>query len=127
MKAGVTDGKGGLGVRDVAMPELTAHPLLLHLAAAGQSAPHTMLLTMTTAIAAGVMLIVVARRLNLPGVVLLLGAGVALGPEGLAWVRPDDLGDGQPVIVSLAVGLIRVVKFYSRFSEAFQKIEAVVF
>ena len=90
-------------------PGITASDLpLLGLAAAGGQA-HSMLLTMSTAIASGVMLIVIARRLNLPAIVLLLVGGVVLGPAVLgdhALVRPDALGGGLSVIVSLAVGLI---------------------
>jgi len=77
---------------------------------------HDMLMTIVTALAAGVMLIVIARKFGIPAIVLLLLGGVALGPavwEGLfgleAPVRPGELGEhesGLRVIVALAIGLI---------------------
>ena len=44
---------------------------------------HAMLMTMVTAIAAGSLLIIVARRLNVPAIVALLLGGILLGPETL--------------------------------------------
>jgi NhaP-type Na+/H+ or K+/H+ antiporter/mannitol/fructose-specific phosphotransferase system IIA component (Ntr-type) len=85
-----------------------ADATLLTLAAASGNT-HTMLLTMVAAISAGVMLIVVARRLGVPAIVLLLVGGAALGPSvwgDWAPVQPESLGDGLLVVVSLAVGLI---------------------
>ena len=82
------------------------------LAVAGDNI-HAMVMTMCTAIAAGTFLIVIARRLNIPAIVLLLIGGVLLGPDvwdrlfGVAApVRADVLGDGLMVIVSMAIGLI---------------------
>ena len=69
-------------------------------------ASHDMLLTMAAAISAGVILLALAHRLNLPAIVLLVAGGVALGPEGLGLVKPAVLGDGLRVIVALAIGLI---------------------
>jgi NhaP-type Na+/H+ or K+/H+ antiporter len=66
----------------------------------------TILLTLTTAIAGGLLLTVLARHLKVPAIVLLLVGGVALGPQGLGWVQPASLDGFLPVIVSLAVGLI---------------------
>ncbi|MGI9014011.1 MAG: cation:proton antiporter [Phycisphaerales bacterium] len=106
----------------------------LLIAAAGDKA-HDMMMTAATAIAMGAMLIVIARRLGIPAIVLLLCGGIMLGPDfwtrvaapllsGLAghlgagddiinWllhshapVQPEALGDGLLVIVSLAIGLI---------------------
>jgi NhaP-type Na+/H+ or K+/H+ antiporter/mannitol/fructose-specific phosphotransferase system IIA component (Ntr-type) len=65
-----------------------------------------MLMTMTTAIATGVILIVLSRRLKLPAIVLLLLGGIVMGPEMLGWVDPDGLGNGLRVIVGMSVGLI---------------------
>jgi len=65
-----------------------------------------MLQTMVAAFAAGIMLIVVSRRFQLPAIVLLLLGGYACGPQILGIVRPDSLGGGLIVIVELAVGLI---------------------
>lgn len=67
---------------------------------------HTMVTTLCAAVAAGIFLTVLCRRLKLPAIILLLAGGVGLGPEGLGIVRPDSLGDFLPVVVSLAVGLI---------------------
>jgi len=67
---------------------------------------HHALLTLAFALAAGTLLIVVARRARLPTIVLLLGGGIGLGPEGLGWIQPDYLGGFLPLIVSLAVGII---------------------
>ena len=84
------------------------------LAAAGHDAGHTILVTLVTAISAGVFLIALARRLDLPAIVLLLLGGVALGSEGTrllglegaGLVQPDSLGDILLIFVELAVGLI---------------------
>jgi len=67
---------------------------------------HHALLTLAFALAAGTLLIVIARRLRLPTIVLLLGGGIGLGPEGLGWIQPAYLGGFLPLIVSLAVGII---------------------
>ena len=67
---------------------------------------HTMLMTMMSAISAGIILTVLARRINVSAIALLLIGGVLLGPEGLGLVLSDQLGSGLPVIVSLAIGLI---------------------
>lgn len=67
---------------------------------------HDMLVTMVTAIVAGVILIVMARRTRVPAIVLLLLGGVGLGPMGLGVFDPGSLGDGLTVLVSLAIALI---------------------
>jgi NhaP-type Na+/H+ or K+/H+ antiporter len=63
-------------------------------------------LTFALALAAGVLCQSVARHLRVPGIVLLLGAGVGLGAEGLGWVHPEALGEGLFSIVHLAVAVI---------------------
>lgn len=65
-----------------------------------------MLMTIAWAISAGVLVVIVARKLNLPAIVILLAGGVVMGPAVLNLVRPDSLGDGLRVIVSLSIGLI---------------------
>lgn len=80
---------------------------LLPLAAGGAAGP--LLSTVVTAIVAGIGLLIVARRLGIPAIVLLLAGGVLLGP--MVWgasapIQPASLGDGLGVVVSLAVGLI---------------------
>jgi len=63
-------------------------------------------LTLVLALAAGVFAQSIARHLHVPGIVLLLAAGAGLGPDGLGWVRPRELGDGLYPIVELAVAVI---------------------
>lgn len=58
------------------------------------------------ALAAGVLAQSMARHLRVPGIVLLLAAGIGLGPDGLGWVNPRELGDGLYAIVDLAVAVI---------------------
>lgn len=62
--------------------------------------------TLVLALAVGVFAQSAARHLRIPGIVLLLLAGVGLGPDGLGWVRPRELGDGLYAIVDLAVAVI---------------------
>jgi NhaP-type Na+/H+ or K+/H+ antiporter len=63
-------------------------------------------LTLVLALAVGILAQAVARHVRVPGIVILLVAGVALGPDGLGWVQPLALGDGLFVIVDLAVAVI---------------------
>jgi NhaP-type Na+/H+ or K+/H+ antiporter len=49
---------------------------------------------------------VVARHLRMPGIVVLLALGVALGPDGLGWLLPETLGGALPQLVSFAVAII---------------------
>jgi NhaP-type Na+/H+ or K+/H+ antiporter len=63
--------------------------------------------TLVLALAVGVFAQSVARHLRVPGIVLLLLAGAALGPDGLAWVQPLALGEqGLRVLVELSVAII---------------------
>jgi NhaP-type Na+/H+ or K+/H+ antiporter len=63
-------------------------------------------LTLTAALAIGVIGQAVARLLTIPGIIVLLMLGVALGPEGLALVQPSYLGDLIHPMVALAVAVI---------------------
>lgn len=63
-------------------------------------------LTFSLALLAGVVAQSLARHLHLPGIVVLLIAGVSLGPDGLGWVQPRELGDGLFTIVDFAVAVI---------------------
>ena len=65
-----------------------------------------MLISMVAAISMGVLLLVVSRRFNIPGIVLLLFGGFLLGPTCVGVVQPESLGTGLNVIASLAIGLI---------------------
>ncbi|MCR9098122.1 MAG: cation:proton antiporter [bacterium] len=63
-------------------------------------------LTFALALLAGMIAQALARHLRLPGIVLLLIAGIALGPDGLGWVQPRSLGHGLFSIVDFAVAII---------------------
>ncbi len=62
--------------------------------------------TLALALAAGILCQSLARHVRVPGIVLLLAAGAGLGPDGLAWVQPDALGEGLIATVELAVAVI---------------------
>jgi NhaP-type Na+/H+ or K+/H+ antiporter/mannitol/fructose-specific phosphotransferase system IIA component (Ntr-type) len=62
--------------------------------------------TLALAIAAGGLLMTLAKRLQIPGIVLLLIGGVALGPEGIGLVEPETMGSALNLMVTVAVGLI---------------------
>ncbi|MCA8959657.1 MAG: cation:proton antiporter, partial [Planctomycetes bacterium] len=63
-------------------------------------------LCVAIALAVGVIAQSLARKLQLPGLLLLLVCGVALGPDGIGIITPDDLGDALPVLVGFAVAVI---------------------
>ncbi len=67
---------------------------------------HAAIVTFVIALAAGVLGQSIAKHLRIPGIVILLGLGVGLGPDGLAWVQPQTLGTGLFDIVELAVAVI---------------------
>lgn len=50
--------------------------------------------TISLSLAVGVLAQSIARHLRIPGIVLLLAAGMALGPDGLGWIDPKSLGMG---------------------------------
>ena len=62
--------------------------------------------TIALALAAGMLAQAVARHLKLPGIVVLLGVGVFLGPDGLGVVLPETLGMSLQVLVGFAVAVI---------------------
>ena len=62
--------------------------------------------TVSVALAAGMLAQAAARHLRLPGIVVLLGAGVLLGPDLLGFVRPDSLGPALHGLVGFAVAVI---------------------
>lgn len=62
--------------------------------------------TLVLALVVGVLAQSTARHLHLPGIVLLLAVGMALGPDGLSWVQPRDLGAGLYAIVELSVAVV---------------------
>ncbi|UCF66624.1 MAG: cation:proton antiporter [Acidobacteriota bacterium] len=63
-------------------------------------------LTLAAALAAGMIAQSLARHLRLPGIVLLLGTGVALGPDLLGVVNSPSLGSALPMLVGFAVAVI---------------------
>jgi len=63
-------------------------------------------LTVVLAIAVGILAQAVASHLRVPSIVLLLASGAALGPDGLGWIVPANLGGGLLAIVELAVAVI---------------------
>ncbi|MHC4991771.1 MAG: cation:proton antiporter, partial [Planctomycetota bacterium] len=77
-----------------------------HLTLAAGDASHAMLITAVVAVSGGTFLLIAARLLHLPAIVLLLLGGVMFGPELLNVVQPATLGDGLLVVVELAIGLI---------------------
>ena len=85
------------------MPPMTAWSSSM---TAGHDPLDTSALTVALAALAGVTAQVIGRRVGLPGIVLLLGAGVALGPDALNVIRPQTLGDALQVLVGFAVAVI---------------------
>lgn len=63
-------------------------------------------LTIALAAAAGMLAQTVARHVHIPGIVLLLGTGLVLGPDGLGVVRPGTLGESLHSLVGFAVAVI---------------------
>ncbi len=63
-------------------------------------------LSVALALVAGVLAQAVAHHVRLPGIVLLLGVGVALGPDGLGVIRPDHLGPTLRTLVGFAMAVI---------------------
>ncbi len=58
------------------------------------------------ALAVGMVAQSLARHLKIPGIVLLLGAGVLLGPDVLGIIRPTILGGTLQMLVGFAVAVI---------------------
>ncbi|MFO7655245.1 MAG: sodium:proton antiporter [Candidatus Krumholzibacteriia bacterium] len=58
------------------------------------------------ALAVGMIAQTLALHLRVPAIVVLLGAGVALGPDGLGLLHPDALGDHLHGVVGFGVAVI---------------------
>jgi NhaP-type Na+/H+ or K+/H+ antiporter len=58
------------------------------------------------ALGAGVLGQALGAWLRVPSIVLLFGAGLLLGPEGVGWIEPRALGAGLYSLVALAVAVI---------------------
>jgi NhaP-type Na+/H+ or K+/H+ antiporter len=63
-------------------------------------------LTVGLALSAGIVAQIVARHLAMPGIVLLLLAGVLLGPDVANLIQPEMLGTALRVLVGFAVAVI---------------------
>jgi NhaP-type Na+/H+ or K+/H+ antiporter len=63
-------------------------------------------LTLALAMLVGIAAQAIARHLRLPGVVLVLAAGVLVGPDGLDLVRPGAMGGALHDFVGFAIALI---------------------
>lgn len=63
-------------------------------------------LTIALAAASGMVAQVAARHVRVPGIVLLLGTGLLLGPDGLGAVQPATLGASLHSLVGFAVAVI---------------------
>lgn len=63
-------------------------------------------LVVSLALATGIISQVLARHLRVPGIVILLGAGVLLGPEVLGIIDPGALGHAMHDVVGFAVAVI---------------------
>jgi NhaP-type Na+/H+ or K+/H+ antiporter len=69
-------------------------------------AANELILLVAGIIALGVIAQVLASRTGVPSIIFYIAAGIALGPEGLGFVTPDQFGDALPAIVGLAVAII---------------------
>ena len=67
---------------------------------------HNPALIVAIALAVGVIAQTIARHVRLPGIVLLLGAGLVLGPDVLGVLEPADLGVALEVLVGFSVAVI---------------------
>ena len=68
--------------------------------------PHLEMITLSTALLCGIVLMIVARYMNLPAIAPLLVGGLLLGPEGIGVINPSVLGDGVQILIPLAVAVI---------------------
>lgn len=63
-------------------------------------------LTLALAMLIGVFAQGVGRHAHIPGIVLLLAAGVSLGPDGANLIRPEAMGSGLSALVGFSVAVI---------------------
>jgi NhaP-type Na+/H+ or K+/H+ antiporter len=59
-----------------------------------------------TIIGLGVAAQVLADRFQVPSIVFLIAAGIAIGPEGVGYITQDSFGSALPTIVGLSVAII---------------------
>ncbi len=67
---------------------------------------HAASLAVAIALAAGMLTQVIAHHTSIPAILLLLVAGVLLGPDGLGAVNPEVLGSGLSGVVDVAVAVV---------------------
>lgn len=65
-----------------------------------------MALTIALALVFGLIAQVISQHLRMPSIVLLLAAGVLIGPDGLNLIQPDTLGAVLQAIVGYAVAIV---------------------
>jgi NhaP-type Na+/H+ or K+/H+ antiporter len=63
-------------------------------------------MTISLALAMGMIAQALAHHLRIPGIVLLLASGVAFGPDGFGLIRPESLGPALNIITGFAVAVI---------------------
>ena len=63
-------------------------------------------LTLALAMCFGILVQVISRHIKMPGIVLLLGVGILLGPDMLGLIHPASLGKAMHMIVGFAVAVI---------------------
>jgi len=63
-------------------------------------------MTISLALALGMAAQTLAHHLRVPGIVLLLAAGVACGPDGLGLIHPEALGPALGILTGFAVAVI---------------------
>ena len=68
--------------------------------------PHLEIMTLSTALLCGIILMIVAKYMHLPAIAPLLVGGLILGPEGLGIINPSVLGGGIQILIPLAVAII---------------------
>jgi len=70
------------------------------------AAPVETVIVVVTILGLGVAAQILADRVQVPSVIFLVVAGVAVGPEGLGIITPAVFGDSLPAIVGLSVAII---------------------
>ncbi len=87
---------------------------------------HLRLGTLVISVFVGVWLFIVSHYIRIPAIVLLLIGGVILGPEGLAIIDPESLGQSLRLIISLCVAIILFEGGLSLKPEGFKKAPRVI-
>ncbi|HVS62141.1 MAG TPA: cation:proton antiporter, partial [Thermoanaerobaculia bacterium] len=75
-------------------------------ATTGFQLDHNASLTVALGLVLGILGQAAARHLRIPGIVVLLALGVAVGPDVAGVVRPGSLGEGLQILIDFAVSII---------------------